>query len=488
MAKFHPIFGIRPGVYLSAGYGVLLLAFLFCLLVVPGIVRPGGVFVVTSSPEGAAVRLDGVYAGRTPARFFALRGEEGDTHTIEVVSPGFQPVTIREAVKNRLFCSIFAPAKTNVHAKLAAEEPLAPLIEGAREAASWVFAGEPVIAYQAPPALSEAAERFGLSGGFSGEARENAREVLRAASRFASTRFAASDLCRALFVTESGGRVPSPSNALSALGLALDGMRACPESALWLGTLLEGKAQTALLESEWHKNALARVFPETPSSLPPPALLQDKPVPVAGVEFVKFAGGPYMRQTPFPHTVEVAEFWAATDEVGTEAWARFAAEQPEYMIIEETSETFKEQPETGVSGVSWYAASAFCRWLSERLPPELAGWEARLPQESEWEYAETVVSAETAVSAGSARVKRMSAESGEAGLWEWCAEPFAPNDFLPAAKWAQEAVSSPERSVRGGSWVNSGGTVSRETRASLPPDTKSPFVGFRPVLVKKAPE
>ncbi|MBP1466719.1 SUMF1/EgtB/PvdO family nonheme iron enzyme [Candidatus Chloroploca sp. M-50] len=41
-----------------------------------------------------------------------------------------------------------------------------------------------------------------------------------------------------------------------------------------------------------------------------------------------------------------------------------------------------------VIGVSWYEATAFCAWLSERLADVLpAGWTLRLPTEAEWEVA-----------------------------------------------------------------------------------------------------
>ncbi|WP_165360852.1 SUMF1/EgtB/PvdO family nonheme iron enzyme [Candidatus Chloroploca sp. Khr17] len=41
-----------------------------------------------------------------------------------------------------------------------------------------------------------------------------------------------------------------------------------------------------------------------------------------------------------------------------------------------------------VSGVSWYEATAFCAWLSERLAEVLpAGWTLRLPTEAVWEVA-----------------------------------------------------------------------------------------------------
>jgi formylglycine-generating enzyme required for sulfatase activity len=75
------------------------------------------------------------------------------------------------------------------------------------------------------------------------------------------------------------------------------------------------------------------------------------------------------------------------------------------------------------------------------------------------------------------------------GMWEWCGGPFIP---LPLFSPSQQGTppgelpfDSPEKPLRGGSWVNPAGSVNAETRASLPPSSCSPFVSFRPVLAPK---
>ena len=61
IVSLKPLFGIRPGVYLTALYGAVCAGILFFALVYPGLANPGAVLSLRSEPSGAAVRIDGVY-------------------------------------------------------------------------------------------------------------------------------------------------------------------------------------------------------------------------------------------------------------------------------------------------------------------------------------------------------------------------------------------------------------------------------------------
>jgi formylglycine-generating enzyme required for sulfatase activity len=132
--------------------------------------------------------------------------------------------------------------------------------------------------------------------------------------------------------------------------------------------------------------------------------------------------------------------------------------------------------DAGINTVSWHAANAFCQWLTGKLPASFSGWEVRLPTEAEWEYA-----AKSAQKWGG----RGGILGMEGGAWEWCADPYSPLPFIAAPPEAIAAVGSPERPVRGGSWLNAAVSINAETRAFLPPAVCSPFVSFRPIIAPR---
>ncbi|MDR1363603.1 MAG: hypothetical protein LBJ35_06100, partial [Spirochaetaceae bacterium] len=55
--KLSPVFGLRPGVYVTVIYSLIIIIILFFLLIFPGITRRGSLVAFTSEPSGAAVRV-----------------------------------------------------------------------------------------------------------------------------------------------------------------------------------------------------------------------------------------------------------------------------------------------------------------------------------------------------------------------------------------------------------------------------------------------
>ncbi|MDR2419181.1 MAG: SUMF1/EgtB/PvdO family nonheme iron enzyme [Treponema sp.] len=469
------ILGLKPGVYLSVFYVFIFLMICFCALVAPGLAKPGTMFALESEPAGAAVRVDNVYLGTTPCDVFVPQG----AHQLTMTLPGFAPREWSVMAERRVFASAFFPRKECVVETLTETADTAALLQGASEYAAWSFTGEPTAIYQIPRSLSEGVYRSGTIAA-TPRGYEAINDLLRGAARFTTTRAAARDMVRAKAMADNAGLAPSPLSLLSSIEDALAYLSETPGSAAWLAALLPKEANEVISRSSWY----AKLSQEQPASRFPTGF--GETFVIEAMAFRELSSATLAQGEAFPHEIEVNSFLIAANEVSREAWDTFLAAEPRWrsdnltaLKAEElASEDYLLSLNAGSStipSVSWHAANAFCAWLTTLLPPALNGYEVRLPTEAEWEYAAKMAEQYDGV---------LHDISG--GLWEWCADPYAPLNFLPAKAAIIEAIASPERVVRGGSRANQPDTFDVETRGSLPPEFCSPFVSFRPIIAIKS--
>ncbi|MDR3131019.1 MAG: SUMF1/EgtB/PvdO family nonheme iron enzyme [Treponema sp.] len=446
------VLGLRPGVYLAVIYCLVIIAAVFAALIYPGLSNPGSAVVLRSEPHGAAVRVDGIYLGTAPCEIFVSQGKR----TFEFVLPGFTPVTAEYEIPGRVFASAFAPKRVPVTAVMTAADPLEALVLGAADFAAWSLAGEPTAAYQIPLSLSEGAYRAGPAAA-DPIIREDMTAILDAALRFTATRAALRDFLRAAFLIDNGGLSPSPVSALGSARDLIARLEKSPGAAEVLANYLSPDAASAVKNSAWYRKS------PPASQTPDTRAFSSRTIEAGGLVFRESSGG----------------FYIAAEAVPSSSWEAFLAANPRWKL--QNAAALREQglvtdeylaafaggpPDTGISCISWYAAKAYCEWLTGLLPPDLSSYNVRLPTEAEWEYAPPV--------------------QGESfSFWEWCEDLYAPLGFLPAQEEAAARIGSPERSLRGGSWINQPGSVNTETRASLPPQFCSPFVSFRPLIAPR---
>ena len=472
--KLKPILGIKPGYYLALIYGVILVIIVFLIFINPGIKNPGALISVKTEPLGAAVLVDGVYMNASPCEIFIPKG----SRTIELKMPGFVSKLIKKDIGSRLFASAIFPLKFVINEELSplpsAEAIIDAFVNEAADYAAWSFAGEPSAAYQIPLSLSEGVYRFGPAAS-NPAVRKSMDDIIHAGSRFAATRAALRDLIRAKTLLDNQGLSPSPLSLLASAGEALAFLSENPGASQWLGETLQGESASVVKSSSWFR-----------------ASRENK---IEGRKTGTLQTYGNLRFTEISYTTileagagQTGRIYIADAPVSVNAWNLFLESKPEWKIENREALVLKGLvdsqyledwdlsgqysgsasaiPAGAAACVSWYAAQAWCEWYSSRLPAS-EGLEARLPAEAEWELA----------------AKTGLGRRGE--FWEWCEDPYAPLGFLSAPAAAINALGSPERSLRGGSWVNTQGSFGIETRASLPPSFCSPFVSFRPVLVPK---
>ncbi|WP_461245893.1 SUMF1/EgtB/PvdO family nonheme iron enzyme [Treponema sp. R6D11] len=427
--KFKPIYGIRPGVYLTFLYSFILLLILFFLLLYPGIKNPGAVLIVKTEPDGAAVRIDGVYMGITGSKIPISKGN----HSIEAVMPGFETQSAIHKIPARYLGSLFFPLRYNVDFTLKTKDAAAAFAMYAADYAEWTFAGEPTASWQIPMSLSEGAYRAGNVK----SSNDDMQQILQASASFAVTRAAMRDLIRAKILLDNCGNAPVSTALLNSISDILAFLSENSDSAKWLSKVLPREQASIIESSDWAKKQSAVSLKMKPNA---PTGSQR----LGGVNFIRFSSGFLISETPVSRSL----FETFLNE--NPQWREY---QTDYFPQEISSYPW-EVDKNIITGVTWYAAQAFCDWIASRISPYIG--EVRLPTEVEWAIASQSIG----------NMKNVG--------WEWCYDPYAPLQFTAVSNQAKQFVGSPERSLRGRQTA-----TSAETRASLPPDLSSPIVTFR---------
>ena len=437
--KLKPFLGIHPGIWLTGLYSLILLTALFLLLVYPGLKNPGAVLFIKTEPAGAAIRVNGTYMGTSGAneRIFVSKGQ----NTIEAVLPGFESQSKVYEIPGRIFGSLFFPLRYPVEFTLKTNDPFDAFALSAADFAAWTFGGEPTAVWQIPLSLSEGAYRTGP------EHDPALKEILNSAVRFTVTRAALRDLVRAKFLLDNGGLSPSPVSLVGSVSDMLRFLSENPNSAAWLSDLLPPESAAMVRNSDWYKRSADITHETRAQDSAETRRLSASGLEIAGLSFINF-GSFMISKNPVPRSL----------------YETFLNENLQFLNTEQNEIFPQEMYERAeITGVTWFAAEAFCRWLTKNLPVSMADMEIRLPKEAEWEYAAVYED----------EIINMK-NTG----WEWCIDPFVPHPFFSAAPKVIQAVGSPERTLRRGQ-------PSAETRTSLPPDFSSPFVTFRPVIAER---
>jgi formylglycine-generating enzyme required for sulfatase activity len=231
-----------------------------------------------------------------------------------------------------------------------------------------------------------------------------------------------------------------------------------------------------------------------------------------------------------PHPVAVASFAVSETEVTNRQYQAFVDENPEWLPAGREALVQKGladdqylaawaggrmpagREDLPVTGVSWHAAAAFCQWLTRKAASAAPGWIARLPSETEWEWAARgglrgmpyplggkpgdsvfFVKGITGPSrAGASQPNGYGLRDLAGNVWEWCTDSYAPAAYLlssldPAvnSRLASAVPESREKVVRGGSWNNTPDQAKVFTRGSQPSDWCTPSLGFRVVLARQ---
>jgi formylglycine-generating enzyme required for sulfatase activity len=512
--ELKPLFGIKPRVYVAAGYGLALLVIVFFLLLYPGLSKPGAELTVTTIPEGTSVLVDGVRIGSSPVTAFIAKGG----HILTLRRPCFTEAEIPLTVGGRLFGSFIFPKKEAVHAELSLASASSLLANAHREFSGWALTGEPNPLYPFPPVLSEAVRDYALAGAGDADGGKELFSLLSAAAASVNSAGNFRDFVNAGLLAASAGKALTPQSLVKAADYFLVLLGGREEAAYRLARILPAKAAEEFTGSAYWASCLSRIAEKAKAA--------GKPEPksshlqtILGREFRRIPGGNFYpgwagisdssvsRESPVPAVpAETETFFLQTTEVSQDEYAAFLRENPRWapanraaLVREGLAEesylaSWKDSsapplPAYPVSEVSFYAAQAYCAWLGSRDERYVFS----LPGEKQWEYAASLNLPPEGTSAGVEKYSTVrtaaSGQEGAAGLkfmlgnlWEWCGDWYAPGSYIFPLSGDFPAG---EKVVRGGAWVNSDMPVTVSTRGSQPPEWCSPYLGFRVAAAEK---
>ncbi|OQX28793.1 MAG: hypothetical protein B0D92_07110 [Spirochaeta sp. LUC14_002_19_P3] len=514
--KLRPVLGCPPRIYVPLVWAALVLTGIFVFLVLPGIRQNGTWYTVYSDPPDASVLADSIRVGRSYEELFVPRG----TKEIRVRRPGFRDEVISGRVGGRILASVIFPRRRELIVRLSLEEGASLAADGIAEFAAWSAVGTGEKRYALPPVLSILARDLTTGGRSAADRNELVAALLpmvRDARHLA-------DLARLYYLLYAPDSAVNPLQIAGALG---EGWSLANERFFTHGILeISAAARQGLLTAPAPRPispdeadavySRARSGNFTPivyngrSYIPIPALK----APIGDIEISARNYRP--RYGSFPVFASVKSFLMARAEVSNADFAAFIAENPSWAATNRLALTEAGLADEGylkdwdtmrkeagwavkpVVNVSWYAAAAYCEWLSGKLFPD-GMRRVRLPREDEWEIAARLngVPADAA-DLPPALSSAFEAEGGGIGLLgmggnvrEWCYNPFRYNENRfrpPSSAWLNpySELSPPDRPVRGAAFIDKALLYPAAARGALKAWQTSPVLGFRVIIAGDA--
>lgn len=523
-----PLLGMRPGTYLTGLYAVILLVLLFFFLLYPGLHDRGAFLKVTTYPDKVTVKVDGIYAGSTPCTIFLKHGDR----TVTLSKPFYTPVSFSEKVGGRVFATLLFPDTKAVRKDLNAADVDRLL--------SWAlgdFQKNPEI----PQIVSDASRAV-----VDDRSRVKMYDFLDNAARYVTAEAQLREFLLAACRATTDGSFLTPASFVSFVQDVTHLKQKYDNAPSWLLLTLSREKADKLATTEWIQKYLGdyreRMSKYYQARFPPSVGAGGRLVVVRGVSFRSVPAGELTMGKDdnidslgksvdqlLSHPVASDAFYLGEADVTNRQFAAFVAENPKWsqsnvssLISDGLADEFylsdwvNGNPPAGkeelpVTSVSFYAAQAYCEWLTGAVQAELPGHIARLPLESEWEWAArgglrgmpyplgekpgAAVFFQKGITgparAGTSEPNGYGLRDMMGNVWEWCADPYAPSSYLLSsldarlnASYEKAYAPGPDRVVRGGGWNNQSEQMRVYIRGAQPAEWSTPYLGFRVALAR----
>jgi len=238
--RLTPILGVRPGTYLTVLYALGLLLLLFLLLFSKGLRERATYLDVTTYPPGAAVAVDGRYAGSTPCQIRVRRGP----HTVTASMPFYAPAVLQDEFPGPVFGTLFVRPRRQWTATLSVDRPAELVTAALQELA-------------ASPHIPQIMSRTAAAAAGGPEAAQRLHDFVDSIKYFVSNSAQAVDYVQALGTGFSHGAVLTPSSLAEIVNYIAHSRKKYDNSPLLLALLLPEEQMAALVRTPWYSSFLA---------------------------------------------------------------------------------------------------------------------------------------------------------------------------------------------------------------------------------------
>ena len=457
--KIKPLFGMKPGLWLTIAYFIAILLLVFLIAFLPDIIDGHKRVTFTSDAGTAAVYLDGVYQGGTPF----TRSIKSGTYQVSYQVNGCEIDSFTIKVGHPVFLNWLFPRTQKVSSS-------AVLTADAYEALTKEFltdlnAYSAVLDYDDTHRYPQLITEYYKSVNASGIRPDN--DVTIAATLFTTTDVMNEDF----------------KEAASIIGVDL----------LPIYSTLDGKSTVGTADTE------------TPTVSAKATSLKTEWFTLEGYQIsdADFSNGNTVTAS-YPDVIQAGKdvhtdaFNIGTYCITESQYSAFMAQNPQWaksnkdIIVAQglVDEYYLEGVDFSsatvnrpVHNISWYAAQAFCSWLSD-----VTGKTVSLPSENQW-----IAASLTDTEGGFQKSLMPSAAEGSpaamlGGVWEMTSTKFIPLARISADVQVEGVDAVLDRYgietdmvVKGGSYVNDKSEVDRYTVGITTRSFCSSYMGFRVV-------
>ena len=449
-----PFHGIRPGVIILAVLLLIALSLFFIICMLPGILSDGSYVRFDPGTADTAVYIDGRYLGSDSGSVYFV---PSGVHEFSFSVLGEDAGSLSIDIPHHIFFTLFMKRVDTISIEIENNEAIerAVIENGAREAAIWSRITDYPEGYHYPPVFTDFAVNA-VSLGF-----EDVSDPFSYMALHIVSDEMEKDFRNALTILE-GSDVEYRSKTLDEIIAILDG--SVPPSPEKMPIAVTSEYSNGFFSYEPLSFVMgssdSAVYPESNERY---AYVETDAFSIASVPVSEYDYALFVSENPY---------WAESNK---EKLIEDGMVDENYLVDVNLSVSVHSM--LPVKSISWYAADAYCRWLSGKT-----GMNIVLPTEAEWTaaaisaqhkgYTSSLLSIDNDTSAPSAMMGQ---------LWE-----LTSSSYIPLSRFALDEAERLEALypyddiiVKGGSWINTPDRISIDTVGAMDRSACSLYAGFR---------